>query len=77
MHVAQHEKAQSIRKLIDKLKLHNNDDPELANWINWASEVADEIDPLTDITLILNEHKKVAESNKFSMLNFSECIGYS
>jgi len=70
MHAIQHEKAQSIRTLIDKLKLQSHNDSKLASWIVWANEVADKIDPLTDITLILNEHEKLAESNEFSMLKF-------
>ena len=69
MHAAQHEKAQSIRALIDKLKLHSHDDPKLASWIEWASEVANKIDPVTDISLILNEHDKLAETHTFSINN--------
>lgn len=68
MLASQHEKAQSVRVLIDKLKPHCHDNPGLSNWIEWASEVADKIDPVADITSILREHKKLAEPNNLQSL---------
>lgn len=67
VHATQHERAQSIRALLEKLKPHSQDDPKLASWIEWACEVADKIDPVTNITLILEEHEKLAERN--SLIN--------
>jgi hypothetical protein len=53
-----HQKAQSIRALLDSIGSRYEDNPQARDWVEWAARVADTIDPACNIESVVAEHDK-------------------
>jgi uncharacterized protein YciW len=59
-----YERASALKNFIADIEERSASNAELSEWLEWARNVADEIDPVKDIESLLENHRKVGEKEQ-------------